>query len=149
MFNWEKAKVVLMVKPNGWLGEQAKEQKDLYDVVLAYYCWLQIRGDLEEDVCLLYTKTMYMYEHWCDRLPIVYAGAKELIKEAYEEILKRFKCNIVFHPSNSITNEDITVYYDLARSPKNFMYTDIYKLLDYVYIMCDTYKVYDYDADDL
>jgi hypothetical protein len=149
MFDWEKAKVVLMEKPGGWLGEQVAEQKDLYNVVLAYYCWLHIRGDLKEDVGLLYTKTMYMYENWCTRLPIVYAETKGLIKEAYEQILKRFECDIVFHPSNSITNENITFYYDLARSKKNFLYTDIYKLLDYVYIMCDTYKVYDYDDDAL
>jgi hypothetical protein len=149
MFNWEKAKVVLMDKPNGWAGEQMEEQKDLYDVVLAYYCWLHIREDIKEDVGLLYTKTMYMYEHWCERLPIVYAQRKTRIIEAYEEILKRFKCDIVFQPSNSITNENITFYYDIARSKKKFLYDDIYKLLDYVYIMDDTYKVYDYDDDDL
>jgi hypothetical protein len=146
MFNWEKAKVIVMEKPEGWSGEQVAEQKDLYNVVLAYYCWLHIRADIKEDEDILYTKTMYMYEHWCTRLQPLFMEVKELINEAYEEILKRFKCDIVFKPSDSITNENVTFYYDLARCKKNFLYSDIYRLLDYVYIMCDTYRAYDYDA---
>jgi hypothetical protein len=45
MFDWEKAKVVEMKKPDLWSGT-LKEQEDLYNVVLAYYCWLHIREDL-------------------------------------------------------------------------------------------------------
>jgi hypothetical protein len=67
-----------------------------------------------------------------------------IIKEAYEEILKRFKCDIVFEPSDSMC-EDATFYYDLARGKKKFLYEDVYKLLDFVYMMCDSFKVYDYD----
>jgi hypothetical protein len=146
MFNWEKAKIVAIKKPEGSLGNQVVEQKDLYNVILAYYCWLHIRGDIKEDEDILYTHTIYMYEHWCERLPSLFMVVKELINEAYEEILKRFKCDIVFKPSDSLTSENITFYYDLARCKKNYWYNDVYAFLDYVYIMNDTYRAYDYDA---
>ena len=142
MFDWEKAKVVKMKKPNLWSGT-LKEQEDLYNVVLAYYCWLHIREDLNEHL-ILYTQSLYAYENWCTRLPTVFMDKSVIIKEAYEEILKRFKCDIVFEPSDSMC-EDATFYYDLARGKKKFLYEDVYKLLDFVYMMCDSYKVYDYD----
>ena len=46
MFDWEKAKVVEIKKPDLGTGKTEDEQKNLYDVILAYYCWLHIRTDL-------------------------------------------------------------------------------------------------------
>jgi hypothetical protein len=142
MFDWEKTKVVKMKRPNLWSGT-LKEQEDLYNVLLAYFCWLYIREDLNEHL-ILYTQSLHAYENWCTRLPTVFGDKSEIIDEAYEETLKRFECDIVFKPSDSMC-EDATFYYDLARGKKIFLYEDVYKLLDFVYMMCDSYKVYDYD----
>ena len=141
MFDWEKAKVVEIKKPD--LETLEYEQKDLYDTILAYYCWLYIRGDLNERQ-ILYTQTSYAFENWNSRLSIVFKEHNVIIKECYEEILKRWEWSPVYKPPTNMC-EDTTFYYDLIKCKKIFMYFDIYKLLDYVYIYSDTYKVYDYD----
>ena len=142
MFDWEKAKVVEIKKPDLWSGKTAYEQKDLYDVILAYYCWLHIRLDLNYSTTL-YTQSLNAFEHWCTRLSVVFSEQNVIINEAYEEILKRWECFTIYKPPDNMC-EDATFYYDLARCKKTFLYEDVYKLLDYVYMMCDTYKVYDY-----
>ena len=141
MFDWEKAKVVEIKKPDLWSGKTEYEQKDLYDVILAYYCWLHIRTDLNSSTTL-YTQTLYAFENWCSRLSAVFKEHNVIINEAYEEILKRWGCSTIYKPPDDMC-EDATFYYDLARCKKMFLY-DVYKLLDYVYIYSDTYRVYDY-----
>ena len=86
MFDWEKAKVVEIKKPDLWSGKTAYEQKDLYDVILAYYCWLHIRLDLNSSTTL-YTQSLYAFEHWCTRLSVVFSEQNVIINEAYEEFL--------------------------------------------------------------
>jgi hypothetical protein len=147
MFDWEKAKVIEIKKPD--LKTRFRnpkpeyEQKDLYDTILAYYCWLHIRNDLNERG-ILYTQTSYAFENWHSRLSAVFKEHNVIINGAYEEILKRWEWPTVYKPPTNMC-EDTTFYYDLVKCKKFFMFFDIYKLLDYVYIYSDTYKVYDYD----
>ena len=141
MFDWEKAKVVEIKKPNLGTGKTKDEQKNLYDVILAYYCWLHIRMDLNSRG-KLYTQTSYAFENWHSRLSPVFKEHNVIINEAYEEILKRWEWSTIYRPPDNIC-EDATFYYNLVK--KFSMYDDVYKLLDYVYIYSDTYRVYDYD----
>ena len=143
MFDWEKAKVVEIKKPDLGTGKTEDEQKNLYDVILAYYCWLHIRTDLNA-WGKLYTQTSYAFENWYSRLLPVFKEHNVIINEAYEEILKRWEWSTIYRPPDNMC-EDATFYYDLAKCKKNLMYDDVYKLLDYVYIYSDTYRVYDYD----
>jgi hypothetical protein len=147
MFDWEKAKVIEIKKPD--LKTRFRnpkpeyEQKDFYDAILAYYCWLHIRTDLNERG-ILYTQTSYAFENWCSRLSAVFKEHNVIINGAYEEILKRWEWSTIYRPPTNMC-EDATFYYDLVKCKKNFMFFDVYKLLDYVYIYSDTYRVYDYD----
>jgi hypothetical protein len=146
MFDWEKAKVIEIKKPDlktRFRNDSIYEQKNLYDTILAYYCWLYIRGDLNERG-MLYTQTSYAFENWCSRLSTVFKEHKVIINATYEEILKRWGWPTVYKAPTNMC-EDEAFYYNLVKCKNIFMFFDIYKLLDYVYIYSDTYKVYDYD----
>jgi hypothetical protein len=145
MFNWEKAKIIEIKKPDLETRFQSPkhDQKNLYDTILAYYCWLHIRGDINERG-MLYTQTSYTFENWCVRLLTVFKEHNVTINGAYQEILKRWQWPEVYKPPTNMC-EDEAFYYNLVKCKNIFMFFDIYKLLDYVYIYSDTYRVYNYD----
>ncbi|CAB3981394.1 Hypothetical predicted protein [Paramuricea clavata] len=141
MFDWEQTKVVAVNKPKQWSETGTEEeQRRVYNIVRGYFCGLYILKDFGDD-CETCT-----YDRWLACVDKVFQDKRLMIDGAYEELLKRYGYKMVFMPNENPCQNPL-LYYELAMSKETFRHThvyDIYKFLDFVYALCDTYKVYSF-----
>ncbi|CAB3977387.1 Hypothetical predicted protein [Paramuricea clavata] len=112
MCDWTKTKDVKIEKP--FSCTTVDEQKDIYNNIVAYWCWLLMRTDINQQG-ILYTKSLVLQEYWCEQFPILFEKWHQIINESYEEILQRFGCEMLFKSTDNILG-DATFYFDLVRA---------------------------------
>jgi hypothetical protein len=127
--------VVVLQKPEDWDGS-LEAQEILFEVIVSRFLWLCIRLEVDEK------KLEDSWEKWCRRYPTVLKYFWDTLKKAFAECIDIFGYSVRYEP---VFYCIVQLVQRLFRVKDTRGYETVYELLDYIYILEDTYKVYDYE----
>jgi hypothetical protein len=129
-------KAVVLQKPEGWDGS-LEAQEILFEVITSRFLWLCIRLEVDEK------GLEDGWEKWCRRYPTVLKCFWETLKKAFAECIDSFGYSVNYEP---VYERILQQTERLFRVKDTRGYETVYELLDYIYILEDAYRVYDYDG---
>jgi hypothetical protein len=132
-------KAMVLQKPEGWDGGLEVQEK-LFDIITSRLIWLCIRIEINEQGLIKDRR-----KRWYERYPTFLECFWNTIVKAFAECIDQFGYSVRYEADFDRS---------LQRSKQLFTfkqiegYETVYKLLDYIYILEDTYRVYNYDEED-
>jgi hypothetical protein len=128
-------KAVVLQKPEGWDGS-LEAQEILFGVITSRFLWLCIRLEVDEK------GLEDSWEKWCRRYPTFLECFWDTLKKAFAECIDNFGYSVRYEP---VFDRILQLVQRLFRVKDTRGYETVYELLDYIYILEDTYRVYNYD----
>ena len=130
-------KAVVLQKPEGWDGGVEVQEK-LFDIIVSRFIWLCLRVEIDERGLMSDQK-----KKWNDRYSTFLGCFWNTIVKAFAECIDQFGHSVRYRPSFRRSLAQRKKYFGLKARFEG--YETVYTLLDYIYILEGTYRVYDYD----
>jgi hypothetical protein len=134
-------KAVVLQKPEGW-DDSLEVQEKLFNIITSRFIWLCIR----EEKAAERNEKADVREWWLNRFPTFLECFWNTVVKAFSECIDQFGYSVRYEPC---------FYHSLQLSEQLFAskevegYETVFELLDYIYILEDTYRVYDYEDGDI